>query len=346
MPVQTDPKNVMGAAVVTGHGGLDKIVYRYDYPRPQIGARDVLVRIRATALNYHDIFTRRGMPGIRIPLPVITGSDMAGEIVEVGEGVEGWEPGDRVLIDPALNDDDIVGLMGEITDGGRAQFLRARDYQLIRLADGVTFEQAAALPLAYGTAHKMMFSVGKVTAGEKVLVLGASGGVGVACVQLAKAVGAEVVACASTGEKLDKLKALGADHLVNYAEQDFMRAVHDVVGRPRVFGTGGVDVVVNFTGGDTWAPSVRCLKVGGRLLNCGATAGYDVTMDLRYIWTFGLRIIGSSGWTREDLTTLLEMVAQSRLAPVIDCTLPLDQAREAEAMMEDRRFFGKILLAP
>lgn len=258
--------------------------YVADFPDPTLGEGDVLVCVRASSLNYHDVFTRRCMPGIKVTMPLIMGLDVAGEIVAVGPGVDGWSMGDRVLVDPINRVEG--GLMGETMHGGLAELCRARAHQLVHIPDDVSFVDAAALPVAYGTAHRMLVSKGNVRPGDKMLVLGASGGVGVCCVKLAKQTGAEVVVCASSAAKLDRLHALGADHLINYAERDFVQEVYTLYGKPsrRSANAGnGLDVVVNFTGGDTWVKSLRCLKVGGRLLTCGATAGYDTKEDIRFI---------------------------------------------------------------
>ena len=318
-----------------------------DFPDPQIGEGDVLIGVRASSLYYHDVFTRRGMPGIRIPMPLIMGLDVAGEIVATGPGVEGWSVGDRVLVDPINRVEG--GLMGETVHGGLAELCRARAHQLVRIPDAVSFVDAAALPVAYGTAHRMLVSKGNVRAGDKVMILGASGGVGVCCVQLAKHAGAEVTVCASTREKLERLRALGADHLINYAEDDFVQAAYARYGKPSRRGANvgnGLDVVVNFTGGDTWVKSMRCLKVGGRLLTCGATAGYDPTEDIRFIWTFELEIRGSNGWQRSDITALLDMVRDGRLNTLVERTYPLEEAAEALRVIEDREVFGKIVVTP
>ena len=335
----------MRALLTTGHGGRDMLQMVTDHPAPVAGAGDVVVRVAATALNYHDIFTRRGMPGITIPLPVIVGSDIAGVIESVGSGVTGWKPGNRVLVDPVILGDRPV-MIGETLDGGRAELVRVPAGQLLAVPDSVDLDAAAALPLAYGTAHRMMITRGRVAAGETVLVLGASGGVGAACVQLAKLAGATVVACASSTSKLDRLAEIGADHLIDYSKTDIAAGVKSILGKPRLSGEGGVDVAVNFTGGDTWEATQRCLSKGGRILNCGATAGYAVTTDLRYLFSFEQQIIGSDGWHRADLTALLSLLAEGRLAPLIDCILPLEEAAEAERMLEDREVVGKILLKP
>jgi alcohol dehydrogenase len=337
----------MKAMVVRQHGGSEVMEFVSDFPDPTIGEGDVLIRVRASSLNYHDVFTRRGMPGIKIPMPLIMGLDVAGEIAEVGPGVEGWSVGDRVLVDPINRVEG--GLIGETAHGGLAELCRVPAHQLVRIPDAVNYVDAAALPVAYGTAHRMLVSKGNVREGDKVMILGASGGVGVCCVQLAKQAGAEVVACASTGEKLDRLRSLGADHLINYAESDFVQEAFSLYGKPSRRGANvgnGLDVVVNFTGGDTWVKSMRCLKVGGRLLTCGATAGYDPKEDIRFIWTFELEIRGSNGWQRSDIVALLEMVQQRKLNTLVERTYQLADAAEALRVIEDREVFGKIVVTP
>ena len=337
----------MKAAVVREHGGPDRLVFEANFPDPTPGEGDVIVAVKASSLNYHDVFTRRGMPGIKVPMPAIMGLDVAGEIAEVGPGVTGWKKGDRVLVDPINRVEG--GLMGETVHGGLAELCKARAHQLIRIPDGVSFADAAALPVAYGTALRMMRTNGRVAAGEKVLILGASGGVGVCCVQLAKIAGAEVIACAGTDAKARRLAELGADKTINYIEKDFMKEVFAMYGKPTRRGAGsdqGVDVVVNYTGGDTWVKSMKVLKVGGRLLTCGATAGYDPQEDIRFIWTFELKVLGSNGWARSDIVTLLEMVQQGKLKVLVDKVYKLEEAREALRVIEDREVFGKIVVAP
>ncbi len=336
----------MKALVLREHGA-GGLRYESDFPDPVPGEGDVVLRVRATSLNYHDLFTRRGMPGIRIAMPAIIGLDVAGEVAALGPGVSGWQIGDRVVGDPINRVEG--GLTGETVHGGLAEYCRLRAHQLVHIPDGVSFEEAAALPCAYGTARRMMFSNGHVGAGEKVLVLGASGGVGVCVVQLAKSAGATVIAATSSEEKAARLRALGADHTINYAEADFVQQVYDLYGKPARRGIGsdrGVDVVVNYTGGDTWTKSLRVLKVGGRLLTCGATAGYDPPEDIRYIWTFELKILGSNGWARDDIAALLDMVQAGRLEAVIDDTFPLERAPEALARLEQRQVFGKLVITP
>jgi alcohol dehydrogenase len=237
-------------------------------------------------------------------------------------------------------------MLGETLPGGRAEYVAVDQSMLLAIPDGVSFARAASLPLAYGTAYRMMLVRGGVSRGERVMVLGASGGVGVACVQLAKMIGAEVLAFASTSGKLERLSALGADHVWNYAERPILDAVKTLYGKPRVTGTGGVDVAVNFTGGDTMVETQKCVKLGGRILCCGATAGYQLMVDARYWWTYEHTMIGSDGWVRGDLEALLDLVNRGALDPVIDRVLPLEEAAEGERLLEERAVIGKVLLEP
>lgn len=334
----------MQAIVLRAHGGLDSLDFEADYPVRPIEENEVLVRVRACSLNYHDIFTVRGLPGVKIPLPVVPGNDIAGDIAAVGSGVSGWKCGARVLVNPVYRG---RGLMGEMLDGGLAEYAVVSAEQLIALPQDVSYEIAASLPVAQGTAHRMMTTIGAVRAGERVLVLGASGGVGTCCVMLAKKFGCVVVACASGAEKARRLKEIGADHVIDYTKVDFTKAIWELFGKPNFrSGAGGVDVVVNNTGGDTWVPSLRCLRKGGRLLLCGATAGFAPTEDLRFVWTFELKILGSNGWTRDDLSSLLELARTGEVKPVIDQILPLQRGIEGLRLMENRTLFGKIIVVP
>jgi len=332
----------MRAAVVREHGDIDNILIEHDFPEPDLEPGWVRVAVKATSLNYHDIFSRRGMPGITLPLPLIIGSDIAGEIVELAPGVDDVSIGDRVLIDP-INID--RGMIGERWNGGRAEFCVCAASQVVPIPDAVSFETAASIPLAYATAHRMMVTRGGLKSDDTVLVMGASGGVGTACVLLAKRVGATVISCASSSGKLQRLSELGSDHGINYIEQDMRRAAWDITGKPRITGEGGVDLLVNCTGG-TWVESTRCMRRGGRLVTCGATAGFEDQVDIRYVWTYEHTLLGSNGWTREDIVTMLDYAADGSLQPVIDRVMPLDEVHTAERLMEERQVFGKIVLLP
>lgn len=325
----------MKAIVFDRHGGVEVLDYR-DWPDPEPARDEVIARVRATGLNYLDILARRGMPGVSIPLPFISGGDIAGEIESIGEGVSGWSVGDRVVVNPKT----ARGLIGEEVQGGLAERVAIPASNLVRLPASVPFDVGAAIPINFGTALRMLITIGRLQAGEKVLVLGASGGVGTASVQVAKMLGAQVIAAAGSAEKAEKLLAIGADHAIDYSRDDFSRKAWDISGRK------GVDVVVNFTGGDTFNPSLRTLARHGRLLVCGATAGFSPPIDLRYLFRRELQVLGSTGYTQEDIATAVDRVACGKLKPVIGRTFPLHETREAIRLLEDRAFFGKIIVTP
>ena len=335
----------MRAVVLYEHGGMANFIYEENYRDPECGSDDVIVAVKACSLNYHDLFTRNGMPGITLDLPRICGLDAAGNIAEVGANVTDWKVGDRVLIDP--RDRQGAGLFGETVDGGLAEYARVPAHQLVPIPENVGFTEAASLPVAYGTAHRMMVTRGEVTADDKVLILGASGGVGTGALLLAKIIGAEVVACGSSQAKLDALTEMGADHVIDYMEVDFVKEIWKLYEKPhRRKEAGGVTVAVNFTGGDTWVKTMKCLRRGGRLLTCGATAGYDPATDLRYVWSFEFDIRGSNSWEPEDLTALLDMISTGELQVPIHHTYPLTKTQEALRVIEEREVIGKVIVAP
>jgi alcohol dehydrogenase len=334
----------MRALVLNSHGDFGNLETVSDYPMPRAAPDHVVIRVKAASFNYHDVFTVKGMPGIRVPVPVIIGLDMAGEITELGEGVSNWKISDRVLVNPVNKK---KGLMGEMLDGGMAEYCLVSADQLVAIPNKVTFIEAASLPVAYGTAHRMLITHKTVKSGDKVLVLGASGGVGTACVIIAKLLGAEVIACASSETKLRRLKEMGADEVIDYSKVDWSKWAVEKYGKPqRRSYEGGVDVVINFTGGDTWVPSLRCIKRGGKLLVCGATAGHDPKEDLRYVWSFEINIQGSNSLYDEDLQGLMALIEDGKMKPVIDKVLPLDQAIEGLRLLRDREVVGKVIVTP
>ena len=309
-----------------------------DWPEPVAGPGQAVVEVKACGLNYLDIFVLHGMRGLPVEMPRIPGGDVAGVLHAVGAGVSRDWIGRRVLIDPHLEPG---GALGEHANGGLCERIAVDVESLIAMPDAVTFEQAAALPIAYGTAYRMMITRGRVQPGELVLILGASGGVGTGCVQIAKNLKARVIACASSPEKLRRLRELGADHAIDYTGEEFSRRAWEISGKR------GVDVLVNYTGGDTWVPSLRTLARHGRLLTCGATAGFDPKTDIRYIWRREVNIIGANGWTRGDLEALLvEVERGGTITPIIDRVFPLAESREAMRVMEARELFGKIIIRP
>ncbi len=335
----------MKAVFFEKHGAVDVLQYG-DFPDPEVGHGEVLVEVRACSLNYLDIFSRRGMPGIKIELPSITGADCAGHIAQLGDGVSGWETGQRVMLDPVYRNLETseFRMMGENCKGALAEYCVVDQSQLIAIPEDVSDDAAACLPVAYGTSHRMMITRAEVQRGQTVLILGASGGVGTSSLLIAKMRGAHVIAAAGTDEKCAKLAELGADETINYRTTDFRQYCREKTGG--MMRGGGYDVVINFTGGDTWAESLKCVKRGGKLLTCGATAGFDPPTDIRYIWTAELNVMGSNGWTREDLLALLQLVRAGELTPVIDHELPRTSGIEACTLLEERKFFGKILIKP
>ncbi|MCG6203759.1 zinc-binding dehydrogenase [Rhodopseudomonas sp. HC1] len=335
----------MKAVYFEEHGDLSVLKYG-EVPVPEPAPGWVRLRVKACGLNYLDIFSRRGMPGIKVELPGITGGDCAGVIDKLGDGVEGWRVGERVL--PVSHHVDWEGgqfeMLGETRNGAMAEYCTVRASQLMRLPDSVADEKAAALPCAYGTAYRMLHTRGGIKTGETILVLGASGGVGTACILLAKLTGCKVIAAAGSEDKCERLRALGADETINYATTKIDRYIRETTGT--LLRGGGVDVVVNFTAGDTWAASMRCVKRFGRLLCCGGTGGYSAVTDIPYLFMSEMNIIGSTGWTVADQRACLDLVASGRLDPPIDRVCTLADGIDAVRALEERAVVGKVIVKP
>src|SRR3954471_20974939 len=276
---------MMRVIAIQQHGGVDQMKLA-EWPIPKAQAGHALVEVQACGLNYMDVFVLHGMPDLPTKLPRIPGGDIAGTVREVGKGVSEEWLGKRVVLFPRFPGG---GVLGEHGNGGLCEYIAVDGRQLIEIPQGVSFKDAAALPIAYGTSHRMLFTRGGLKKGEKILILGASGGVGVSCLQFAKMAGAEVYAITSSEDKAAKLKTLGADHAI-VSTGDFSKAVWTATGKK------GVDVAVNFTGGDTWIPTQRCMAVNGRILTCGSTAGHMCTIDVRFAWFREMNIIGSRAY--------------------------------------------------
>jgi alcohol dehydrogenase len=325
----------MRVVAIQQHGGVEQMKLDH-WPVPRAEANHALVEIKACGLNYMDVFVLHGMPDLPTKMPRIPGGDVVGIVRQVGEGVDPAWIGKRVVLFPRFPGG---GVLGEHGNGGLCEFISVDQQQLIEIPEAVSFEEAAALPIAYGTSHRMLFTRGAIKAGEKVLILGASGGVGVSCLQFAKMAGCEVYACTSSEEKARKLKELGADHVIDYAANpDFSKAVWAATGKK------GVDVAINFTGGDTWIPTQRCMAVNGRILTCGSTAGHECQIDVRFLWFREMNIIGSRAYVPADIVACLDFVAQKKLAPVIEHVIPLAEAADGVRMLEERRVFGKVIV--
>ena len=344
----------MRAMVMHRHGGPEVLTLETAWPRPVAGAGEIVVRVKACALNYLDIFTRDGMPGEPTPLPHITGGDVAGIVAEVGAGVT-WPPvGERVLLNPNWG----CGLceychegettrclrghmLGEMDPGGLAEFVKVPAKQAITIPAHYPFDQAACLPVAWGTAWRMVVTHGDLTPGDVVVVTAAAGGVGVGAVQIAKLQGARVIALASSDAKLARLKTMGADETINYvAEKDWDVAVR------RLTAKRGADLIIETVGESTWEKSIRALGKGGRLVTCGATSGPIGQTDIRYLFRREHRILGSNGWTHNELVRLASHAFAGRLTPVIDRVLPLERTAEGEIALAGREIFGKVVIVP
>lgn len=340
----------MKAIVYSEHGGPEVLRY-IDVAEPQMGPQEVLVRVRACALNHLDLWLRRGLPSMEVPLPHIPGSDIAGEVARVGESVSHLKAGDRILLAPGIScgqcNECLAGrdnfcreytLFGVKVAGGCAEYVVSPAVNGIPIPGKLTFEEAAAIPLVFLTAWHMLITRAQLRPGETVLVLGAGSGVGSAAIQIAKVTGARVLATAGSEPKLRKAKELGADELIDHSEQDIAQEVKRLTNRR------GVDVVFEHVGQATWEKSVRSLAMGGRLVTCGATTGYEGKIDIRYLFTRHLSILGSYMGSKAELHSVLELFGRGLLRPVVDEIFPLARCAEAHKRLEDREQFGKIVL--
>jgi NADPH:quinone reductase-like Zn-dependent oxidoreductase len=334
------------------HGGPEVLQFREDLPEPAARAGQVRVRVRAASVNHLDIWTRKGLP-YAIEMPHILGNDIAGVIDQVGEGVNHLKVGQEVVLAPGagcnhcracLDGDDNLCLAYDVfglrRQGGYAEFVVAPARNAFVKPEKLTFEEAASMPLVFLTAWHMLIGRAALSPGETVLVLAAGSGVGIASIQIAKMLGATVIATASTDTKLERARALGADETINYQTADFAAETRKLTGKR------GVDVVIEHTGEATWEKSVASLARGGRLVTCGASSGFNGRTDLRVLFAKNLSILGSYMGRIGEFATVLEHIRTGRLKPVVDRVLPLVEARAAHEAMEKREQFGKIVLVP
>jgi len=340
----------MKAIIFTQHGGPE-VLHLADAADPKINSNEVLIEVRACALNHLDVWVRNGLPGIKIPLPHILGNDIAGVVRKVGELVTWVNEGDEVMIQPGVscghcaqclagrdNMCDEYDMIGYRRDGGYAELVAVPGVNAIPKPKDLNWSEAAALPLVTLTAWHMLVSRANVQPGEDVLVHAAGSGVGSSGIQIAKLHGARVIATASTDEKLAKAMELGADEIVNYSSEDWPKRVK------RLTKGRGVDVVFEHTGATTWSGSILSLKKGGRLVTCGATSGFDARTDLRHVFYRHLTILGSMMGSKADLLAAMKFIESGQIHAVVDRTLPLEEARKAHELMEDRAQFGKLVL--
>jgi NADPH:quinone reductase-like Zn-dependent oxidoreductase len=340
----------MKAIVFHQHGAPEVLKYT-DVPDPAVRANEVVVRVKACALNHLDLWVRRGLPNVPIPLPHIPGSDVSGEIAQAGADVTTVRVGQKVVLIPGVTCGKcaacISGLdnrcrqfsnLGYMMDGGCAEFVRAPEVNCLPYPENLSFEEAAAVPLVFQTAWHMLVGRAELQPGEDVLILGAGSGVGSAAIQIAKFFGARVIATAGSDQKLAKAKDLGADHLINHKTQKIRDEVR------RITNKRGVDVVFEHVGIATWEDSLASLAPSGRLVTCGATTGYDAKVDLRFLFSRQLSLLGSYMGTKSELHTVIKLVAAGKLKPVVDRVFPLAEAAAAHAYLESSAQFGKVVL--
>jgi NADPH:quinone reductase-like Zn-dependent oxidoreductase len=342
----------MRAVVINQHGAED-VLQLAEVPEPEIFANEVLVRVKACALNHLDLWVRKGIRGLELSMPHILGSDVAGVVERVGALVKNTRAGDEVVLSPGLScmhceyclsgRDNLCArysVLGALADGGYAEFVKVPSVNVITKPANLSFAEAASVPLVFLTAWHMLNERVGLRAGETLLVHAAGSGVGSAAIQIGKLFGARVIATASTAEKLEKAKELGADETINYQEADFLEAVR------RLTGKRGVDVVFEHTGEATWDKSVRSLARGGRLVTCGATSGFNGNLDIRYLFSRQIKLVGSYMGAKAELLEVMKLVEAGRLKAVVDRVLPLEQAADAHRALENRAQFGKVVLAP
>jgi NADPH:quinone reductase-like Zn-dependent oxidoreductase len=340
----------MKAAVFWQHGGPE-VVEIADLPRPEAGPGQVLIAVRAAALNHLDLWARRGLPGLQLEFPHIGGSDIAGVVEGCGDGVEGLAPGTRVLVNPSLwcgrcdwclkGEESLCTsykILGEHVRGGFAEYAAVPAANVLPIPEDLSFEEAAAVPLVFQTAWRGLVSRGKLQAGESLLLSGASGGVSTAAIQVAKHIGATVFAVTSGPEKAARVRELGADHVIDRLESDFSKEVWKATEKR------GVDMAFDSVGEAVWPDLLRTLARGGRLVTYGATAGPAGRVDIRLTFWKQLQIIGTTMSSVSEFNTVMSLIFEKKLKPVIDVVLPLEEAREAHRRLEARQQFGKIVL--
>lgn len=342
----------MKAVTLRAHGGPE-VVNVEDLPDPRPAAGQVVVAVKAAALNHLDVWVRKGWPGLKLAFPHVLGSDVAGVVEAVGEGVDGIAAGDAVVVVPSLGcgrcerclsgEENLCRkfvILGEHVSGGQAERIVVPARNVLPKPALLSFEEAAAIPLTFMTAWHALVARARVRPGETVLVHAAGSGVGVAAVQIAKLLGARVVATAGSDAKLAKARSLGADEVVNYETQDFVQEVKRLTDRK------GVEVVFEHVGKKTWEKSILAAAIGGRITTVGATTGFDPLTDLRHVFFRQISILGSTMGTAGDLLEVLRFVGEGKLRPVVDRVLPLADARKGQDLLSERAQFGKIVLKP
>ncbi len=326
----------MKAIRIHEDGGPDVLRYE-DVPDPVAGDGEVLIRLHAASLNHLDVWVRKGLPSV--PKPRTLGADGAGVVESLGPGVDHLEPGQRVVIDPGIRHDGRVSVLGEHSDGTHAELIAVPATNVYPLADSLTFEEAAAFPLVFETAYRMLVTKARLAPDEWVLVWGIGGGVATAAFQIAKALGAKVIVTSSKREKLERATALGADAALDHTSDDVKAAVRELTGGR------GADVVVEHVGESTWRTSLDAAAQGGRIIVCGATTGPNPPAALHRVWWKELAILGSSMGSKEDFEAAYDLVATGKAMVIVDSVFPLADAARAHERLEAGEQFGKIVLS-
>jgi NADPH:quinone reductase-like Zn-dependent oxidoreductase len=342
----------MNAITLRQHGGPEVLTWE-EIPPPEVAPDQVLVRIKAVALNHLDLWIRQGLPHLKLKYPHLLGSDMAGEVVELGSLISDIRLGQKVLIHPGLScgvceacslgRDNLCPqyrILGEHVSGGYGELIAVPHRNILPYPEPLSFSEAACVPLVFLTAWQMLVDKAKIRPGMRVVIHGGGSGVGTAGIQIAKLFGCEVITTAGSDEKLQRAQALGADHLIHYKKEKFLEAV------TKRFGKQSIDVVFEHIGKALWQESLLCLKWGGILVTCGATSGHEALTDLRQIFFRQIQVLGSTMGTRGSQFEILRHVSAGRLKPVLDQTLPLQEAAQAHRLLEAGEIFGKIVLNP
>ena len=340
----------MKAILVTTHGGIDTLKLS-EMPRPEPGPGEVQVELRAASVNHLDLWVRRGIAGVRYPLPLVPGCDGAGVIAALGAGVQDFVPGTRVVLQPGVacgtcaaclsGADNLCrsfGILGEHRHGTHAQYIVVPRANVLPLPDSIDFEAAAAFPLVFLTAWHMGIARAHIQPGEDVLVHAGASGVGHAAIQIARLLGARVITTVGSASKVELVRALGADHVILYREQDFADAIRQLTGKR------GVDVILDHVGADTWERNIRSLARGGRLVACGSTSGHEVPTNLRFLFFKNLSLLGSTMGSKAELAQILGLIERGSLRPVVDRVLALEEVGRAHTLLEQRQVSGKVVL--
>ncbi|MHB8481878.1 MAG: zinc-binding dehydrogenase [Nitrospiria bacterium] len=342
----------MKAVVLYQPGGFEKLTYT-DFPLPGISADDVLVHVKGCAINHLDLWIRNGLTAYHTVFPHILGSDISGIVETAGANVKDFPAGTPVIVSPNFGcfkcpyclsgkDNQCVDfkIVGASLPGGYAEFIKVPAQHLLKAPGNLSFEESAAFPLTFLTAWHMVVTKGELLPGQTILILGGGSGIGSAAIQISKLLGATIIATAGSPEKTGRAKESGADRVINHATENIHEKVRQITGGE------GVDLVFEHVGPKTWKQSVASLKKGGRLVTCGSTTGPSVELDLRFIFSRHLSILGSSLGTRAELMTIVKLMEEKKLHPIVDRTFPLQEAAKAHELLESRKVFGKLVLIP